>query len=70
MISSEAMGRETSDRGTAVSSAGPLESLVKPHAATEVAILAPRLQQALQCEITSIKLEPFVFACGQLDLSH
>lgn len=46
MIFSEAMGREMFDRGIAVSSAGPLESLVGPHAAIEVAILARRLQQA------------------------
>lgn len=37
------MGRETSDRGIAVSSAGPLESLVEPRAAIEVAILARML---------------------------
>ena len=43
MISSEAMERETSDRGIAVSSAGQLESLVGLHAAIEVAILAQRL---------------------------
>lgn len=40
MISSEATAREMSDRGTAVSSAGLLESLEGLHAASEVAIVA------------------------------
>ena len=43
MISLEAMGRETFDHSIAVSSASPLESLVEPHAAIEVAILPQRL---------------------------
>ena len=37
------MGKETFDRGIAVSSAGPLENLEGLHAATEVAIFARRL---------------------------
>lgn len=43
MIFSEVMGRETSDRDIVESSAGPLESLVGPHAAIEVAISAREL---------------------------
>ena len=43
MISSEAMVRETFDRGIAVSSADLLESLKELHAAIEVATLARSL---------------------------
>lgn len=57
MISSEAMGRKRSDRGIAVISAGPLESLVGPHVAIEVAILAPRL---LEVPISSGFVSPHV----------
>lgn len=42
MESLEAMERETSDRGTAGSFAGPSESLEEPHAAIEAAILGRR----------------------------
>lgn len=47
MISSKAMGRETSDRGTALSFVGPLESLGGPHAVIVVAILAQMLLEIL-----------------------
>lgn len=58
MIFSEAMGREMFDRGIAVSSAGPLESLVGPHAAIEVAILARRLlENPMSSSLTSIHVK-------------
>lgn len=58
MISSEARGRGTSDRGIAVSSAGPLESLGGPHAAIEVAILAGMLLEIpISSKLISLHIE-------------
>ena len=58
MFFPEGMGRETSDRGIAVFSAGPLENLEGLHAATEVAISARKLLRvSISRGLLSTKIE-------------